>query len=95
MDPLTFKILVFIIWFLVPAIPAIIIFKLIPGSKVFLKGPFQGVKINLTGAFGGYFLLILASYLMVKEMIFEKQPDVEVWTLKGFVKDDRAIPLEL
>ena len=94
MDPLTFKILVFIIWFLVPAIPAVIIFKLIPDNKVFVKGPFQGLKINLTGAFGGYFLLILISYLMVKEMIFEKQPDVEVWTLKGFVKDDRAIPLD-
>ena len=94
MDPLTFKILVFIIWFLVPAIPAVIIFKLIPNNKVFVNGPFQGLKINLTGAFGGYFLLIIASYLMVNKMIFEKQPDVEVWTLKGFVKDDRAIPLD-
>jgi len=94
MDPLTFKILVFIIWFLVPAIPAVIIFKLIPNNKVFVNGPFQGLKINLTGAFGGYFLLIIASYLMVNKMIFEKRPDVEVWTLKGFIKDDRAIPLD-
>jgi len=90
MDPLTFKILVFIIWFLVPAIPAVIIFKLIPNSKVFVNGPFQGLKINLTGAFAGYFLLILASYLMVKEMIFEKRAETEVWTLTGFVKEDGA-----
>jgi hypothetical protein len=94
MDPLLFKVLVFIIWFIVPAIPAIIIFKLIPGNKIIVKGPFKGLKVNMTGAFGGYFLLIIASYLMVREMIFEKRADTEVWTLKGFVKDEMGMPLD-
>ena len=45
---------------LVPLIPAFIIYKFLP-SKTSVNGPFKGLNINLTGAFGGYFLLVIIS----------------------------------
>jgi hypothetical protein len=45
---------------LLPLVPAFIIYKFLP-SKTVVKGPFKGLNINLTGAFGGYFLLVIIS----------------------------------
>lgn len=45
---------------LIPLIPAVIIYLLLP-SKTNVKGPFKGLSLNLTGAFGGYFLLVLVA----------------------------------
>lgn len=43
---------------LIPLVPAFVIYKFLP-SKTVVKGPFKGLNINLTGAFGGYFLLVI------------------------------------
>lgn len=43
---------------LIPLLPAFILYKFLP-SKTAVKGPFKGLTINLTGAFGGYFLLVI------------------------------------
>ncbi|HTS45817.1 MAG TPA: hypothetical protein VMH01_15565 [Puia sp.] len=43
---------------LIPLLPAYIIYKFLP-SRTAVKGPFRGLHINLTGAFGGYFLLVI------------------------------------
>jgi hypothetical protein len=43
---------------LIPLLPAFILYRFLP-SKTAVKGPFKGLTINLTGAFGGYFLLVL------------------------------------
>jgi len=45
---------------LVPLLPAVILYKFLP-SKTMVNGPFKGLNLNLTGAFGGYFLLVLVS----------------------------------
>lgn len=45
---------------LLPIIPAFILYKFLP-SKSQVSGPFQGLNLKLTGAFGGYFLLVLTS----------------------------------
>jgi hypothetical protein len=45
---------------LVPLFPAFILYKFLP-SKTMINGPFKGLNLNLTGAFGGYFLLVLVS----------------------------------
>lgn len=47
--------------FLVPLIPAYILYKTLP-AETSVSGPFQGLKINLSGAFGGYFLLVLIAF---------------------------------
>lgn len=43
---------------LIPLLPAFVIYKFLP-SKTAVKGPFKGLNINLTGAFSGYFLLVI------------------------------------
>lgn len=45
---------------LIPLLPAYIIYSFLP-SKTAVTGPFKGLHINLTGAFGGYFLLVIIS----------------------------------
>ena len=43
---------------LLPLIPAFLLYKFLP-SKTNVSGPFKGLNLKLTGAFGGYFLLVL------------------------------------
>lgn len=45
---------------LIPLIPAFILYKFLP-SKTVVTGPFKGLNVNLTGAFSGYFLLVIVS----------------------------------
>lgn len=49
---------------LLPLVPAYILYRILPsGAEV--DGPFQGLKIKLTGAFGGYFVLAMLSFAVV------------------------------
>ena len=43
---------------LIPLIPAMLLYKFLP-SKTAVDGPFKGLNIKLSGAFSGYFLLVL------------------------------------
>jgi len=43
---------------LVPLVPAFILYKYLP-SKTNVTGPFKGLNLKLSGAFGGYFLLVI------------------------------------
>jgi hypothetical protein len=43
---------------LLPIVPAYVLFRLLP-SKAAVSGPFKGLKMNLSGAFAGYFLVFL------------------------------------
>ena len=45
---------------LLPLIPAFLLYKFLP-SKTNVSGPFKGLNLKLTGAFGGYFLLVLTA----------------------------------
>lgn len=88
-----YKILIFSAWFLIPLLPAFILYKFLPNNQVAVSGPFKGLKLDMAGAFAGYFVLILAAYFIVKQMIFEKPVEYEIWTLKGFITDDKKVPL--
>jgi hypothetical protein len=46
---------------LMPMVPAVFFYWLLPGSAT-VSGPFKKLNIRLTGAFAGYFLLVLVSY---------------------------------
>lgn len=41
-----------------PLVPAILLYKLFE-QKTFVSGPFQGLRLDLSGAFAGYFLILL------------------------------------
>jgi len=90
------KVLIFIAYlcgvFLVPLIPAYIVYKLLPPSKTKVGGPFKGLKINLTGAFGGYFLLVLIALSLVFFFITPPKPQLEVWTLTGIIQTKSMDP---
>lgn len=77
---------------LLPIIPAYILYKALP-SHTKVSGPFRGLNIRLTGAFGGYFLLVLIVFAFVlsqvempKPPIQAKPSDYELWTVQGKIK---------
>jgi hypothetical protein len=82
---------------LLPLIPAFILYKFLP-SKTAVKGPFKGLNINLTGAFGGYFLLVLISLGLIytlrndklsaelkqaKQDLVTERSKYQQWTMSG------------
>lgn len=51
---------------LIPVVPAYLLYKYLPPGKAEVGGPFKGLDIKLSGAFAGYFLvLLIASSLLV------------------------------
>ena len=44
---------------LVPLIPAFLLYKFLPHGRTEVGGPFKGLDIKLSGAFAGYFLVVL------------------------------------
>lgn len=78
---------------LLPMIPAIAIFKLLP-SRAAVKGPFQGLKINLGGAFAAYFVLFLLLVTFFRNP--PAQEAVQVWRVTGTVQfsDQEGVPFE-
>jgi hypothetical protein len=93
MDPQYYKILIFSLWILLPILPAFILYKFLPGNVITVKGPFKGLKVDMAGAFAGYFLLFIGCFLLVKQMIFEKPDRYEVWTVKAMIYDEYGVPL--
>jgi hypothetical protein len=68
---------------LVPIVPAYVLYKSLPNRAV-LKGPFQGLNVQLSGSFGGYFLLVLIVFFCPH--IRQEQPKFELWEIKGRVQ---------
>lgn len=51
---------------LIPVVPAYLLYKYLPPGQAEVGGPFKGLDIKLSGAFAGYFLvLLIASSLLV------------------------------
>lgn len=59
------SILLYVLWMLLPAVIAIGIFRLFPDTKVRASGPFQNLTINVTGAFGAFFITLLAGWFLI------------------------------
>jgi len=72
---------------LLPVVPALLLYKLLP-STADVSGPFHGMQIKLSGAFAGYFLLVLV-------ILFWPRPKAayEVWTVKGQIQDQNGTVL--
>ena len=63
---------------LLPLVPAVIIYRFLP-SRTFVTGPFKGLNVQLSGAFAGYFILVL----VMAGFITTRPKTYEVWTIKG------------
>jgi hypothetical protein len=67
----------FLVVVLLPLIPAYLLFRLLP-SQAEVEGPWQGLKVKLTGAFASYFLLVITLIFMAGA-----PPTYDVWTIQG------------
>lgn len=85
-DPNSVKLIWIFTEFLLPLIPSILLFKFLPSTAA-VSGPFKGLQINLGGAVGAYFLLVLVIW-------FGPSPTPpspsEVWRVKGYVQDENG-----
>lgn len=64
---------------LVPIVPAYLLFKLLP-AKAVVTGPFKGLRIDLSGAFGGYFLVFLVLIAIRGSVLV---PQYSEWVVSG------------
>jgi hypothetical protein len=75
---------------LMPAIPAILIYKMLPDQKILVKTNFSGVQLNATGAFGGYFVLVLVAHQVVDRIRKDDATAApfETYMIRGNVRID-------
>lgn len=79
---------------LIPVIPAFVLFKFLP-TRVRARGPYTGLRINLEGAFAGYFLLVLAILAFLKTGVRPLDNEHQVWKVRGKVfLDQRDAPFD-
>ena len=74
---------------LLPLTPAYILYKALP-AKTKVSGPFQGLNIQLSGAFGGYFLLVLVIIGFISSRPGPPDPRYQVWKVTGKMKFDKS-----
>lgn len=81
-------------WVLIPLVPAILLFKLLPDNKVNLSGPLSGplgaLKINASGAIAAYFaVLVSLAFFIVsinRDMAPKERPEQQYWKLVGKIE---------
>jgi hypothetical protein len=73
---------------LLPIIPAYLLFKTLPSTSD-VSGPFHGLQIKLSGAFAGYFVLVMVIFFWPREKPATITGTIyEVWTVKGQIQND-------
>ncbi len=74
---------------LLPLTPAYILYKALP-AKTKVSGPFKGLNIQLSGAFAGYFLLVLVIMGFIRTIPAPPpDPTHEVWKVTGKMNFDK------
>ena len=58
----------YVLYVLLPIIPAAVLFRLFPDTKVAVSGPLQNLTLNSTGAFGGYVVTAFLSFFVVQDV---------------------------
>ena len=80
---------------LLPIIPAYILYKSLP-SEAQVDGPFKGLNIKLTGAFGGYFLLVMISIAAFLAMQNAKPEKTEYrYSINFPIFSEEVVPAEM
>lgn len=59
----------YVLYVLLPLIPALLIFKLFPDTKVTVAGPLQNLTINATGAFAAYVVTVALGFFIVQDVV--------------------------
>lgn len=74
---------------LLPLTPAYILYKALP-AETSVTGPFQGLNIQLSGAFAGYFLLVLVIIGFISSRPKPREARYEVWKVTGNMNLDKS-----
>jgi hypothetical protein len=86
------------LWIVLPLLPAILIYKLFPDTKVSAKGVLSGLTVRATGAFAGYLIVLLVGLPIVLK-VFGALGAMQrpVWTLSARValRDAAGAPVPL
>ena len=61
-----FSFALYIIYVLLPMIPAMVIYKLFPDTTITADGTLSGWKVKTTGAFAGYIVTVFLGYFLVQ-----------------------------
>ena len=81
------NIIYIVIIVILPIIPAYVLFKKLPSTAI-ATGPFHGLNLNLSGAFAGYFIVVLVVSASVT--FFYQKPRYDMWTIKGSILLDKS-----
>lgn len=79
-------------WVMLPAVPAILIYRLFPNTTVAVSGPLAGLTVKAGGAFAAYLIIFAATY----EPLIPPTRDIiaswqrQFWTINGDIKLVRA-----
>ena len=76
---------------LIPITPAYILYKALP-AEASVRGPLKGFTINLSGAFAGYFALVLLIFGFHSAQ--PKKDLYEVWVVQGQLKSNSGLPVK-
>ena len=71
-----------IVLVLLPIIPAYVLYRTLP-SRAIVKGPFKGLNIQLSGAFAGYFIVLLVVFSFFHTRPKPLTTQYEIWTITG------------
>jgi len=61
-----FSFVLYIIYVLLPMVPAMVIYKLFPDTKISTSGTLSGWKVKTTGAFAGYIITVVLGYFLIQ-----------------------------
>ena len=77
----------------VPAAPAFLLYRFLPEQRIAVRGSFQGLRVNSTGAFAAYFLLVLVGGTVVNSAFIaittvDDRKNYEAWLITGKIRTD-------
>jgi hypothetical protein len=76
----------YVLYVLLPLIPAVLIFRLFPDTKVSVAGPFQNLTLNATGAFAAYVVTVALGFFLVK-YVEQEIASTRHYAVEGIIVD--------
>lgn len=79
----------YVLYVLLPIVPAAILFRMFPDTKVTVSGPLQNLTLNATGAFAAYVVTVGLGYFVVQNVNnrINDLTAAKVWTV--------SVPIQL
>jgi len=75
------------VWVLLPLVPAILMFRLVPGNAITLTGPLAGLTLNASGAIAAYFAVLAVISLFIGDIKQITIPATrQYWTVVGDIE---------